>query len=387
LSEGPPTQVAGAEAQPTPSDGLILPSREGARGGFLSDVIVELGYASEEAVEQAIRDAREAGCTVSAALLEAGVVDESQLARAVAERHGLAYAELDEFDVDPTAVRLISRTAALRYRAAPIALAEDGALLVAFVDPVDAFAVSDIEVTTKSDVRPVVAAASGVEALIATIPAEASGSNGDFAEAVEVPPTPIAEQEPACEEQPAPEEPATRPDPPPPPPDQPPPPPDPPPPPPDPPPPPPDPPPPPPSSAEPVSQTEQLPVEPTTQPASPRPSPPGPTRARSEDPSSRFQEKVAALIEEALEGAAESEIAELERELESARREIEELAAQLDATRSEKAEKAEQEKALRSQFSGAQAAGERLKETLSNLLLAASEAQAAADALEGELSE
>ena len=191
MSEGPPTQVAAAETQPAPTEGLTLPSQEGARGGFLSDVIVELGFASEEAVEQAILGAREAGCTVATALLDAGVLDESQLARAVAERHGLAYAELDEFDVDPTAVRLISRTAALRYRAAPIALAQDGALLVAFADPVDAFAVSDIEVTTKSNVRPVVAAASAIEALIATIPNEAAGgSNGGSAEAVEVaPPT------------------------------------------------------------------------------------------------------------------------------------------------------------------------------------------------------
>lgn len=344
MSEGPPTELAGAEAQPMPIEGLTPPSQAGPRQGFLSDVIVELGFASEESVQQAILDARQAGRTVATALLETGVVDESQLARAVAERHGLAHAELDEFDVDPTAVRLISRTAAQRYRAAPIAFGEDGALLVAFADPVDAFAVSDIEVATKSDVRPVVAAPSAIDALIATVPVEAAGSNGVDAEAEDANGI-DAEAEDSNEASATAEE-ST---------------------------------PPPPEDSGEVTQpapAAQEPVEAAHSQSGP---------VRGEDLSSRFQDKVASLLEEALEGAAESEMAELERELERAREEIEELGDQLDAARREQAEHAQSTEALREQLSSAQGAGATLKEALSKLLEAASEAEAAADALENEL--
>jgi hypothetical protein len=331
-------QLAGTEPEPTPMRGVTQPSRVGGRGGFLSDVIVDLGLAGEAAVARAIREAQETDSTVGAALLKMDVLDESQLARAIAEHHGFAYADLDEVDIDPTAVRLISRTAALRYRAAPIAVSEDGALLVAFVDPVDAFAVQDIEVTTKSKVRPVVAAASAVEALIATIPEEAEDSvNGH--------PDEVSDRELRAL-----------------------------------------------STAVAVEEAAPLPTEgpPTVEEPRPQrgsltPSPPEPLGSGGEDPSPRLQQKIASLIEGALEGVAESEVADLEAKLESARAEIEELAAQLDAARREEAKHAEREEALRAQFSAAQRAGEELKEALSNLSTVASEAQSAADSVADEL--
>jgi hypothetical protein len=329
--------------EPTPIRGVTPPSREGGRGGFLSDVIVELGLAGEEAVARAVRKAQETGRTFGAALLKAGVLDESQLARAVAEHHGFAYADLDEFEVDPTAVRLISRTAAARYRAAPIAVSEDGALLVAFVDPVDAFAVEDIEATTKSNVRPVVAAASAIEALIATIPDEAEDSRNGEPDEVSDREILALSPDMALDE------------------------------------------------AAPPPTEESIPIEESAVLPDPSPAtssgaePLSPTEAPLTEPSPRLQEKIASLIEGALEGVAESEVADLEAKLESARAEIEELAAQRDAARREEAKHAERAEALRAQFSAAQQAGEKLKEALSNLSTVASEAQLAADAVADEL--
>ena len=56
------TKEAKADAPP---EGVVAPSEPGGRSGFLSDVIVELGFAERETVEKAVRAARSPGTTVA----------------------------------------------------------------------------------------------------------------------------------------------------------------------------------------------------------------------------------------------------------------------------------------------------------------------------------
>ena len=86
-------------AAPPPPKGVVPPTEPGGRSGFLSDVIVELGFATSDAVEEAVREAR-SGSTVAQVLVETGAISEEQLARATAERYGLAYIDLESFEVD-----------------------------------------------------------------------------------------------------------------------------------------------------------------------------------------------------------------------------------------------------------------------------------------------
>ena len=139
-------------ATPPPPKGIVPPTEPGGRSGFLSDVIVELGFATPDKVEEAVREAR-SGSTVAQVLVESGAISEEQLARATAERYGLAYVDLDTFEVDPQAVALIRPSAAKRYQAVPVGFVEER-LLVAMTDPADTLAVDDIAVITKSEVQP-----------------------------------------------------------------------------------------------------------------------------------------------------------------------------------------------------------------------------------------
>ncbi|MGE5407853.1 MAG: hypothetical protein ACM3NV_04515 [Syntrophothermus sp.] len=139
---------------------------------FLTDVIVELGFADHETVEAAVEWTRENGGTPESCLLRNGTIDERQLSLAVAERNGLDHVDLDHFQVDGEALAMIGRSTAARYSAVPIAFAVDGALLVAIEDPGNMLGISDIEVTTRSEVRLVVAARSQIQRLIDKVPAE-----------------------------------------------------------------------------------------------------------------------------------------------------------------------------------------------------------------------
>ena len=186
-----------------PAPGVTPPSGRDRQGVFLTDVIIELGFAEETSVQHAVDSARESAKTPERWLLDDGAIDEHQLSLARAERHGLDHLDLDLFDVDPEAAGLIDRSTAARSTALPVAFASDGALIVAFEDPSDMLGISDIEVMAKTEVRPVIAAGSQIRRVIEALPANPPASRSQPPEPPEPPAAPVPP--PAPEPQPPPE--------------------------------------------------------------------------------------------------------------------------------------------------------------------------------------
>ncbi|HYG97291.1 MAG TPA: ATPase, T2SS/T4P/T4SS family [Solirubrobacterales bacterium] len=152
------------EAGGTP--GLTPPRSRGRSSGFVTDVLGELGYVSQERIQQAIEAARTAGAPPEALLLTEGAINGDQLSRAIAERYGLDHVDLSDFQVDMAAANLISVNTARRYRALPVGFIDKGTLLVAMADPTNVLAVDDIQIATGLDCRVAVAAEEDIEALI-----------------------------------------------------------------------------------------------------------------------------------------------------------------------------------------------------------------------------
>jgi hypothetical protein len=167
--------VVATNEHAAPAEGLIPPSTAGARSGFLSDVLIELGFADRESVEHAVRAARSPGTTVARALVEMNAITEEQLARAVAERQGVAFVDLDGYAVDPAATNLIKPAAARRYQAVPVGFV-GSVLLVAMADPADALGVNDIAHMSKAEVQPAAAARPALEALLERLPLDEDSS-------------------------------------------------------------------------------------------------------------------------------------------------------------------------------------------------------------------
>ena len=128
MSDAPrATATATIAGFPEGAKGVTPPTNPSGTGGFLSDVIVELGFADAETVDRAVEGARQPGRTVDLILLEGGALTEEELSRAIAERHGFDHVDLAQFEVNMDAASLIGRSTARRYRAAPIEIATDGA--------------------------------------------------------------------------------------------------------------------------------------------------------------------------------------------------------------------------------------------------------------------
>lgn len=173
LQPVPDSGTSAAPAYPSPEEngtpGLTPPLNRGHSRGYVTDVLVELGYASEELVSLAVENARTAGRTPEALLLEQGVINEGQLARATAERYGLDHVDLAMFNVDLAAAALFPVTMARRYMAVPVGYVDQHTLLVAAADPANVLAIDDIQIATGLDCRIAVAAKADVESLLSRL--------------------------------------------------------------------------------------------------------------------------------------------------------------------------------------------------------------------------
>jgi type IV pilus assembly protein PilB len=157
-----PAEQAAAE----PFNGVTPPRRRGGSSRFLTDVLVELGFTEREQAQKAIEDARLAGVPPERVLLEQGAITSEQLSHAIAERYGLDHLDLGVFKIDMAAANMLTATAAKRYGAVPVAFVDEHTLLLAMSDPANVLAVDDIALLTRMDVKPAVASAEDIGALV-----------------------------------------------------------------------------------------------------------------------------------------------------------------------------------------------------------------------------
>src|SRR5580704_13707177 len=137
--------------------GLYRPAQAGRSARMIGEVVVDLGLADAATVDRAVKVARDQGRPTGQVLVEQGVLHHDQLARVVAERFGLDYVDLSEFEVDAGATSLIDVGAAKRYQAVPIGSTDDGTLLLAMADPTNVLTLDDVAMRTGRRVRPVAA--------------------------------------------------------------------------------------------------------------------------------------------------------------------------------------------------------------------------------------
>src|SRR6202012_3837507 len=165
----PAAQEGGPETTPAqrgPGTGLYPPRRTGRSTRMIGEVVVDLGFADRETVDEAVETARSQGRPTGLVLGEQGVLRHDQLARVVAERFGLDYVDLTVFDLDMGAVNLLNSDASKRYQAVPIGFTEDGTLLLAMADPTNVLTIDDVAMMTGRRVRPVAASVEDLNLLL-----------------------------------------------------------------------------------------------------------------------------------------------------------------------------------------------------------------------------
>ena len=133
---------------------------------MIGEVVVDLGSADRETVEEAVASARAQGRPTGLVLVERGILRHDQLARVVAERFGLDFVDLAVYDLDMGAVNLISAETAKRYQALPVGFTDDGTLLLAMANPTNVLTIDDVGMMTGRRVRPAAASVEDLNLLL-----------------------------------------------------------------------------------------------------------------------------------------------------------------------------------------------------------------------------
>jgi len=110
----------------------------------LERVIVELGFLDDAQLQAARDEIKDKATHLASHLLKTGQLDEEQLARVLARRHGMDYVPLDDFEVDDELFRQFDVAIMRRYNFIPLEL-EGRELTVIASDPTDISLFDDLE--------------------------------------------------------------------------------------------------------------------------------------------------------------------------------------------------------------------------------------------------
>jgi type IV pilus assembly protein PilB len=145
----------------------------------ITELLLNEGYVSREALDAAQRDAKTNGTTVTHSLIKTGAIQEVDLTKIIARTYRMPAVDLSKFEVDPKILKLVPAELATRHGILP--LKRDGrTLTVAVADPTSQEILEDLKFITRYDIFPVLAGEATLRAVI-----EKGYDTGDMAVAMD----------------------------------------------------------------------------------------------------------------------------------------------------------------------------------------------------------
>lgn len=129
------------------------------------DILVEGGLISPTQLQQALGHAKEEGIKLGEALYRLGFVDHQAVAVTLAKQLKIPFVDIDKIVIDPEVVKIVPEIIARKHKVLAIGRKE-GQLLVAFSDPLNIFAMDDIDRQVEDDVVVCVAVETKIVAAI-----------------------------------------------------------------------------------------------------------------------------------------------------------------------------------------------------------------------------
>jgi len=119
----------------------------------IGEILADLGYATREQIEETVKSEEDAGLQLGMRLLRRNIINDVQLAHALAVRLGVGFTDLSHLsDIDPEAVVVVPERIARRYLLIPMAL-EGKTLTVAMTSPGNVFAIDVVRAATGYEVK------------------------------------------------------------------------------------------------------------------------------------------------------------------------------------------------------------------------------------------
>lgn len=143
----------------------------------LGELLVRENLIDFEQLEQARREQKNHGGRLTTSLVRMGYVKELELADFLGKQYGLPTVDLNSFEPDPAAVKLLNKQVCEKHCVLPITKAGNS-LVVAFADPSNLYVKDDLALLTRCKIEVVVASEAAILAVIEKI---YGGNNNQFA--------------------------------------------------------------------------------------------------------------------------------------------------------------------------------------------------------------
>ena len=132
---------------------------------LLGEFFVEAGLVTQDQIKQALEHQKKIGMRIGHALLDMGFIKEEDLIAVLGKQLGLPHIDISKYQDKPEVVNLIPERIARRYEL--IALDKVGdTLTVGMVDPLNVFAIDEVQRITSCRVGPIVCTKSGIASAI-----------------------------------------------------------------------------------------------------------------------------------------------------------------------------------------------------------------------------
>ncbi|MEB0121540.1 ATPase, T2SS/T4P/T4SS family, partial [Pseudomonas sp. CCI1.2] len=121
----------------------------------LGDLLIDAGLLNDLQLQRALQEQKRTGFKLGRTVVDLGFIDEQRLLTALSEQLKISFIELKNFKFDKALVQMLPETLARRFRVIVLSQAADG-LVVGMSDPLDLFALDEMERVLRTPVRPAV---------------------------------------------------------------------------------------------------------------------------------------------------------------------------------------------------------------------------------------
>jgi type IV pilus assembly protein PilB len=131
----------------------------------LGELLLRDQIISAEQLQRAQEESKRSGERLGNSLVKMGAIQEEDLTQFLSRQYGVPAINLNEFDIEPEVIALVSKDVAVRHKVVPVNRAGNS-LIVAMADPSNILAIDDLKFVTGYNIEVVVASEVGINQAI-----------------------------------------------------------------------------------------------------------------------------------------------------------------------------------------------------------------------------
>ena len=131
----------------------------------LGDILVDANVITEDQLQYALKVQKTTGKKLGEVLTDEDIVTEEEIIQVLAFQLGIPHMDIKKFFISPEVPKLIDEKLARRHNIIPIAKSED-TITLAMSDPLNIFAIDDVNMMTGLEVKPVISVKEDIESAI-----------------------------------------------------------------------------------------------------------------------------------------------------------------------------------------------------------------------------